>query len=287
MSKFQVLVAKLAAGLLCLAPVAAGAAINCSITSVSSITEAYSNAFGVDSVTTGAYTIFCTRLSTDANTFAWQLGADNGQNAAGAQNRAANGGNRINYETYRINGGGFPNGNRWQDAAATRFTGTINFGSSLNASTTGTFYLRTATGQNPAAGVYTDLVTVTLRNSAGTSIGTTTFNVAITVAAACQITAPPGNLNFTYTSLQAAAASASTTFALRCTNGHAYSMALDSTSNSLLGLTYTLGLSSSNATGNGASQTFTINGSIAASQAGTCSTGTCTGTQTRTLTVTY
>ena len=287
MSKFQVLVAKLAAGLLCLAPVAAGAAINCSITSVSSITEAYSNAFGVDSVTTGAYTIFCTRLSTDANTFAWQLGADNGQNAAGAQNRAANGGNRINYETYRINGGGFPNGNRWQDAAATRFTGTINFGSSLNASTTGTFYLRTATGQNPAAGVYTDLVTVTLRNSANTAIGTTTFNVTITVAAACQITAPPGNLSFTYTSLQAGAASASTTFALRCTNGHAYSMALDSTSNSLLGLTYTLGLSSSNATGNGASQTFTINGSIAANQAGTCSTGTCTGTQTRTLTITY
>jgi spore coat protein U-like protein len=286
MSQFRIL-AKVVAVLVCLAPIAAGAAITCSITSVSSIAAGYNNTFGVDSVTTGAFTISCTRLSTDANTFAWQLGADNGLQPAGAQNRAAGGGNRINYETYRIDGGGFPNGNRWQDAAATRFTGTISFGSSLSASTTGTFYLRIATGQNPAAGTYTDTVTVTLRNSGGTALGTSSFTVAITVVAACQITSPPGDLTFTYTAGQIAPATASSTFAVRCTNGHAYTMAIDSTSNTLLGLNYTLALSQASASGNGASQTFTINGNIASKQYGTCSTATCSGTQTRTLTITY
>jgi hypothetical protein len=34
-------------------------------------------------------------------------------------------------------------------------------------------------------------------------------------------------------------------------------------------------------------QTFSINGSIAAGQAGTCATGSCSGSDTRTLTITY
>jgi hypothetical protein len=34
-------------------------------------------------------------------------------------------------------------------------------------------------------------------------------------------------------------------------------------------------------------QTFSINGNIAGGQAGTCATGTCSGSATRTLTITY
>lgn len=279
-------IAKLAAALLCLAPVGAGAAVSCTLT-VRSVTTSFNNALGNAGITSSAYGISCTRALSDPNTLSWQLAADNGQQPAGSQNRAVFGGNRINYDVYRSTT--ISNGNRWQNTAATRFNGTLTFtGSSLFADTIGTFYLNVPTGQNPAAGTYTDTVNATLLDSTGTiTLSTTSFNVSILNQAACEITVPPGNLNFTYTAGQAAAAAASTTYAVRCTNLHAYSMALDSTTNSLLGLTYTLGLSANNATGSGNSQTFTINGSIAGSQWGTCSTATCSGTQTRTLTITY
>jgi len=48
-----------------------------------------------------------------------------------------------------------------------------------------------------------------------------------------------------------------------------------------------LHVNGSSATGNGLTQNYTINGSIAGGQAGTCATATCSGSQTRTLTITY
>jgi len=290
MSRFRIagFLARLAVALACLAPVAAGAAITCSI-SVTSVSTSFNNALGTNSLTSGAYTISCTRLSSDPNSLAYTLGANNGLHPSGQQNRAQNaGGTNLNYELYRIPT--IANGNRWQDnSAALRFAGTITFaGASLSTQTIGTFYLNVPTGQNPAAGTYTDVVTANLRDSTGVTIlNSTTFNVSIDEQAACQITSAPGNLSFTYTSFQGTAATASSTFAVRCTNGHAYSMGFDAASSSLLGLTYTLGLSQTTATGTGNSQTFTINGNIASGQAGTCATATCSGTQTRTLIVTY
>ena len=62
---------------------------------------------------------------------------------------------------------------------------------------------------------------------------------------------------------------------------------LDLTSGTLLGLNYTLSLPVASGTGNGLQQTYTVNGSIAGGQAGTCATANCGGYQTRTLTVTY
>jgi len=103
----------------------------------------------------------------------------------------------------------------------------------------------------------------------------------------CQITTPPGNINFTYTSFQNTAATSGTTFASRCTTGLPYTMALDATSGNLLGLTYTLSLPVAAATGTGVDQTFNIDGSIAASQSGVCTTATCVDTQSRTLTISY
>jgi len=291
MSRFRMagFLARLAVALAFLAPVAAGAAITCSI-AVTSVSTSFNNALGTNSLTSGAYTISCTRLSNDPNSLTYTLGANNGLHAAGQQNRAQNaGGTNLNYELYRIPT--IANGNRWQDNnAALRFgPSTITFaGASTSTQTIGTFYLNVPTAQNPAAGTYTDTVTANLRDSTGVTIlNSTTFNVTIDEQAACQITSPPGNLNFTYTSFQNSAATASSTFAVRCTNGHAYSMGFDASSASLLGLTYTLGLSQTTANGTGNSQTFTINGNIASGQAGTCATATCSGTQTRTLIVTY
>jgi hypothetical protein len=55
-----------------------------------------------------------------------------------------------------------------------------------------------------------------------------------------------------------------------------------------LGLTYNLAIApSSSGTGTGVTQTYTINGTIAAAQSGTCATAVCTGSQTRTLTLSW
>jgi spore coat protein U-like protein len=263
----------------------AQAAVTCTA-SVTSIVKGYDpNAVG-DTVATGSYTVSCTRLASDPNTFNWQLGADNGQQPTGAQNRVQLGANRYNYEIYRLTP--YVNGNRWQDAAATRFTGTINFGAGLIASQSGSFDLRLPGPQTVRpAGTYTDVITVTVRNGSGTMLSQTTFSVSIITIASCTLSTPPGNINLAYTSFQGAAASANTTFKVNCTTGIPYTMALDATSGALVGLNYTVALSQSSSNGTGAAQTFSITGNIAGGQAGTCATGSCSGSATRTLTITY
>jgi len=84
-----------------------------------------------------------------------------------------------------------------------------------------------------------------------------------------------------------AAANASTSFGVTCSTYLPYTMALDATSGTILGLAYTIGLSAPSGTGNGAEQTYTISGTIAAGQSGTCATGSCTASQARVLTITY
>jgi spore coat protein U-like protein len=263
------------------------AAVTCTA-SVTSITKGYDPNVVGDTVVTGSYTVSCTRLASDPNTFNWQLGADNGLHNNGAQNRVQMGGaaNRYNYEVYRLSP--YVNANRWQDGGTTRFTGTINFGAGLVASQSGAFDLRLP-GPQPVdpAGTYTDTVTVTVRNGSGGMLSQTTFNVSIITIASCTLTSPPGNINLAYTSFQAAPAAASATFGVNCTTGIPYTMDLDATSGTLVGLSYSLALSQSSSNGTGVAQTFSINGSIAAGQAGTCATGSCSGSATRTLTITY
>jgi spore coat protein U-like protein len=263
------------------------AAVTCNA-SVTSITKGYDpNAVG-DTVATGSYTVSCTRLATDPNTFNWQLGANNGLHNAGAQNRVEMvlNANRYNYELYRLTP--YVNANRWQDGGTTRFTGTINFGAGLVASQSGAFDLRLP-GPQPVdpAGTYTDTVTVTVRNGSGMMLSQTTFNISIITIASCTLSSPPGNINLSYTSFQGAAASANTNFGVNCTTGIPYTMALDATSGTLVGLDYTLALSQSSANGTGVAQTFSISGSIAAGQSGTCATASCSASATRTLTITY
>jgi spore coat protein U-like protein len=264
----------------------ASAVITCTA-SVTNVSVVYDPTSPVDNVTTGSYTVTCNRLGTDPNTFAWQLGVDNGVNAGGGFNRVRRMGgpvgDRYNYDTYRSTGA------IWGDTAATRFTGTLNFGAALTASTSGPFDIVFPGSQTvDPAGTYTDTVTVSLRDSANTIINTTTFGVTAITTNSCQISVPPGNVNFAYASFQAAAAAASTSYGVRCTTALPYSMALDASSGTLLGLSYTLTIApSSTGTGTGATQTYTINGTMPAGQAGTCATAVCSGSQTRTLTLSW
>jgi len=264
----------------------ASAAITCSA-SVTSVTTVYDPTSAVQNVTTGSYTVTCIRLATDANTFSWQLGVDDGLQPAAGLNRVQSGNKRYSYDTWRLSP--YNTANKWGDVAGTRFAGTLNFGASLTASASGPFDIVLAAGQTvQPAGTYTDTVTATLRDSGGVAINTSAFAVTVLTTNTCQISVAPGNLNFTYTSFQASAATASTSYGVRCTTGLPYTMAFDAASGTLLGLTYNLAITPSSAgTGTGATQTYTIDGTIAAAQAGTCASAVCNGSQTRTLTLSW
>ena len=280
------LVGKLAAALVCLAASTAHAAYVCNV-SVTNVSLAFVPTIAATNVMTGSYTINCTRLGSDPNVLNWSLANNNGGAGAGGNNFANLGGNTYQYDTY------FPGSltNKWGSGAALRFTGAMNFGGSLNASASGSFdVVVVGTQAVGPTGTYTDTVGLRLRNtSTGATIGANpiaSFVVSLVTSNYCQISVSPGDLNFTYTSFQVAAATASTTYGVRCTL-IPYTMSLDATSGTLLGLTYNLSLSTSSTTGTGVTQTHTINGSIAGGQAGTCATGSCSGSQTRTLTITY
>lgn len=245
------------------------------------------------SPTDGAWTVTinCSRGPADPTASAYTLRADDGFNpGAGSTNQAVNGtgaANQMAYDLFRT----APGNGEWGYANNTDFAGTINFGSALTASVTHVFYSRIAAGLNKNAKLFTDTVTMRLRydNGPGNTDVFPTFSVSINNQSVCLLSTPPGNIQFNYTSFQAAAATASSAYAVRCTLGETYTMALDATTGTLLTLTYNLALSNpAGQTGTGFPQNFTINGSIPGGQSGTCGMGTCTSApQPRTLTITY
>ncbi len=264
----------------------AEAAYSCSVT-VTALTITYDPTVATENITAGSYTVSCTRSLADSATLNYTLAANNGLQPTGSINRVQLGAsaNRYQYELYRLSP--YTNANRWQAAASERFSGTISFGAGLTGNDSKSFDLRLA-GSQPVvpAGTYTDTVTVTLRNGT-TVLNTSTFNVRVITSNNCQIVTSPGNINLTYTSFQAAVATASTAFRVRCTTALPYSLSLDAPGGTLLGLNYTIVLPVASGTGTGATQTYIINGSISAGQAGTCAIAACSGNQTRMLTVTY
>lgn len=262
------------------------AAYNCTVT-VTAVTVVYDPTSVVQNVTTGSYTINCTRALTDNSNLAWTLAVDNGLQPGGGFNRVQQPPTRrYNYETYRQ--APYTAANVWGATAAVRFSGTLAFGASTFATTTGPFdIVMPALQAAQPAGTFTDTVTATLRRGA-TTMDTVAFGVTVRTNNTCQLSVPPGNINLTYSSFQGSAATASTTYGVRCTTLLPYTMSLDATSGTLLGLTYTLGISpSTSGTGTGATQTYTINGSIAAGQSGICASASCNASQTRTLTLSW
>jgi spore coat protein U-like protein len=270
-----------AALLAVLAPAAACAAYNCSVSSPG-FSAAYDPASRATNVTQTQLTITCTRSLSDASTMDWTVRANNGLNPRGGnRNRASFGRSLVNYDLYQDGGCGA----QWGGNAT--LTGTLDFSGSLSATDTVDYW-----GCIPArqtglrAGTYTDLVTMMLTYGPFSSLATGTLPVTIVTPASCQLTTAPGNIVFNYTAF-GSAVNASTSYGVTCTTYLPYSMALDATSGTILGLNYTLSLPAPDATGTGVEQTFAIDGSMAAGQGGTCGSGTCTASQARTLTVTY
>lgn len=114
------------------------------------------------------------------------------------------------------------------------------------------------------------------------------FNVTVNLTSVCSITAGPADVAFTYTSFQGAAASSTGgAFSVKCTNTLPYTLSLDSTTGTVIGLNYSLSLSAAGGTGNGAAQAYSVSGTMAANQSGDCTGASCSGSQVRQLTVTY
>ncbi len=278
MRRFAFLLAVLFAAL---APCAASAAYNCSISSPG-FSAAYDPTSPTTNVTQTQLTITCTRSISDASTMDWSVRADNGLNPrGGGRNRAAFGRSRVNYDIFQDPACG----TQWGGGAA--LAGTLDFSGSLSATATVDYW-----GCIPArqtrlrAGTYTDLVTMTLTYGPFSSIASGTLGVNIATPASCRLTTPPAALVFNYAAF-GPVVNASTSYGVTCTSYLAYSMALDATSGTLLGLNYALTLPTPAASGTGVEQTFAIDGSIAAGQGGTCGAGSCSASQLRTLTVAY
>jgi spore coat protein U-like protein len=164
-------------------------------------------------------------------------------------------------------------------------------GGGSNYSDAFTFWLRVPAFQFRPAGVYLDSVPITMRRdtAAGAVVTTGTLNVYISIPRSCRFSTPPTPISVNYTAFSPVPVTGASNFALTCTQGTTYTLALDQPRSVIPGveLAYGLSLSAASSTGTAAAQGYTVNISVDAGQAGRCSTSTCSGTDTRTLTITY
>ena len=274
------------------------ARITCTVTSPG-FSTAYPMTGGVLNITAANFTVTCTSNRTAIRTVTYQVGVNNGVNAVGTQNRARSGASRLNYDLYSDLGCT----NQWQSTAVNNRipNPAVTFTVTLGAPVVRTFsyYGCVPAGLTvPAAGTYTDTVTMTLTGSVsggGLTLTGGTFPVSIIAPATCSFSQQPGNIIFNYTSFSATDVLANTTFQATCTNFLPYTIALDATAGVVSGLNYTLALNTIGtgganpltSTGNGVAQTYFVNGTIVAGQSGTCATGICTGSQAHSLIITY
>lgn len=272
----------LAAVVLALAAGTAQAAITCSLSSAG-FAAAYDPANPATNVTQTSFSVSCTRgLAGDPASVAYSVTVDNGLSPQGQNNRASYLANRIRYDTYRDAGCS----SKWKGATA--IGGTINFVGTGTVTQQGNFWGCILAGQTGLpAGTYLDTVVMTMTYGPAPSlVAVNSFGVTIGTPATCSVNTAPGSIVFNYVAL-GGAVTPGTTFAVTCTTALAYTMALDTTTGTLVGLNYSLALSTPGSTGTGAQQTHAINGTMAAGQAGTCAAGVCSGTRVHALTISY
>ena len=145
------------------------------------------------------------------------------------------------------------------------------------------------------ASTITTAALITTAMPAQAAFVSSTFNVDITLTSACSV-GTPANLTFSYTALQVAAATATSPFSVTCATGLPYTVTVSGSpvTDDAVGLAYTLAITApvaSPGVGTGAAQNYSVDGSIAGGQAGTCITASCVNTaatnKTKTITVTY
>lgn len=271
------------------------AAYNCNVTATS-VSVLYTT--GTNQDTNGTVTLTCSRAATDGNSLTYRIKADNGVNPNANQRRVRLGatGNRLNYSLTRGSIGGAAtcsnNGNwRAPNGANNTMQGTLAFGTALTASVTWGFCARVRGNQgSPAAGAYTDTVQVFAQypgTNAGALTSSAPLNYRVGVGNQCVFNTYPTTVLFNYASFSPTVQTSNQNFDLRCSNGLFWSLAVSPASSTLLGLGYSLSTTPGSGTGTGNDQVITLTGTMAANQAGTCATATCSATQAHVLTITY
>lgn len=276
--------------LLALGSAGAQAAITCTTITSDPLTIFY--AAGTTTGVQVALTLTCSRGSTsDPTSTPWSVTANNGLHAKRANNFARltqNGKNYdLSYDVYTTGCGGA----QW--SGRTTISGTLTWaaGQTGNATATAYYWGCINKPQTPtAAGWYTDTIGLTATYDPGAGPNQKingTIDVSIYAPATCVINPPPGSISITYPAFSPLALSGTTTFGATCTDSMPYTLDVSPASGTLAGVNYTVGLSAASAVGTGAIQTFTVTVTALAGQSGTCSTASCTATQTHTLTIAY
>ena len=98
------------------------------------------------------------------------------------------------------------------------------------------------------------------------------FDVTVNLYPKCEFTTAPTALALNYVSFQTTVSSNTMAYGVRCTTSLPYAMSITAATGTLVGINYTLATSAATSTGTGAAQPFSVTGSIAANQSGTCAT---------------
>jgi len=279
----------------------AHAAVFCSVSS-GGFSSIYVPSNPTTNVVATSFSVTCSRDNASGppnSTVTYQLAADNGMHPLAIQNRAALGGNFINYQVATDSACLIP----WKSAVLLpTLAASFQLAKNSTDTRTYTFYGCVPAGQAmlPPEGTYTDNVTMSF--AIGTATGSNndifsagSFPVSIIAPASCSFTTPPSNVDFTYTAFSASDVLANSSFGVKCSTNLPYTMTLDAAVGVAAGLNYSLALNSTatggtnplTSVGTGIAQTFYINGRMAAGQAGACAGATCTESHVRTLMISY
>ncbi len=272
-------------------------AVTCSI-AATSVPLSTLYASGTATSVTGTISGSCTAANaSEASTRPYiYIGVNQGEPPAGRAMTRQNGTELLTYEIYHRNATSGP----WTEGTGVSSTTNSSGGVFYRMTNTTAaqafsfpYYVRIPTPQATApAGIYDDLTvsaTIRLSNSAGLAtgsvLGLASFGVSASIQHSCYFSTSPAPLVLNYTSFSASPATGSAGFALSCTYNTPYTLTIPTATGTLLGVNYSLTLSAASGTGTAGPQNFTVNGTAAANQAGTCTSGACTASQGHTITV--
>ena len=271
----------------------ARAALACTImASPPTITGGYDPAGNLD--LQGSFTINCTRVKQDSKN--WTLWVGLNQTSAQVLAKTPPYADTLSYGVYTD----VARSIQWMEGVSGGATVALAFSGNITAASANMpFYMRAPAGQqDKAAGTYQDTLTATLRvaDSLGQQLGTTTLTSEAVTAKNCSVGVAPIAYNVSYQAFRnTPLVDSSQSVSVTCSKGTQVNLSLDQTTGviSPIGLTYGLTFPGASPSTTGTSSTGTAPQSfglvltLPAGQAGSCASGTCSGTATRQITITY
>jgi spore coat protein U-like protein len=269
------------------------AVLSCTISaSPPTLTGNYDPASNLD--VQGSFTVNCTRAKNDSKSQTLWIGLN--QTSAQTMAKAAPYADTLTYGIYSdVNRTAL-----WTGGATGGVSVPLSFGTATSASAAPAFYMRANAGQtDKAAGTYSDTLNVTLNvtNSTGQNLGNTTLTTQATVPKTCSVSAAAVSYAVSYQAFRSSAlVDSSQSVSVSCSKGTQANLSLDKTTGVLLpiGLAYQLGFSPSSSattaatsTSNAVPLSLGLILTLPARQAGACGAGTCSGSDTRQIMITY